>query len=99
QVNFTCANLNMANFTEALVLDSIFAFLDLSCAKGLETVNFIGPSSIGIETIYQSKGEIPEAFLRGAGLPEQFIMYVKSLAGTALHFYSCFISYSTQDQE
>jgi len=47
----------------------------------------------------QSNGHIPETFLRGAGLPEQFIIYLKSLAGTALDFCSCFISYSTQDQE
>jgi TIR domain len=47
----------------------------------------------------QSNGEITETFLRGAGLPEQFIIYLKSLAGTALDFCSCFISYSTQDQE
>jgi hypothetical protein len=37
--------------------------------------------------------------LRGAGVPESFIEFMGSLTGKALEFYSCFISYSTKDQE
>jgi hypothetical protein len=58
-----------------------------------------GPSSIGIDTIYKKKGNIPQVFLRGAGVPENFIEYMNSLVGTGFEFYSCFISYSTKDQE
>jgi hypothetical protein len=36
--------------------------------------------------------------LRGAGVPDNFITYIRSLTGAALDFYSCFISYSTKDQ-
>jgi hypothetical protein len=73
---------------------------DLSDVKGLETVRHIGPSTIGIDTIYRSNGKIPLAFLRGAGVPENFIEYMPSLvAPGAIQFYSCFISYSTKDQE
>ena len=43
-------------------------------------------SSIGLDTIYRSKGQIPESFLRGTGLPENFITYMKSLTATAFHF-------------
>ena len=45
--------------------------------------------------------EFGRSFLRGAGVPENFITYMKSLAGTenAFEFYSCFISYSTKDQD
>ena len=53
----------------------------------------------GIDTIYKSKGNIPEAFLRGAGVPEDFIVYMRSLVGKAIEFYSCFISYSTKDDD
>jgi hypothetical protein len=67
--------------------------------KGLETVHHFGPSTIGIDTIYRSHGNIPLAFLRGAGVPDIFIKYMGSLTGKALEFYSCFISYSTKDQE
>ncbi len=58
-----------------------------------------GPSTIGVDTIYRSKGKIPEVFLRGAGLPDEFIAYIGSLVGRPIEFYSCFISYSGKDQE
>ncbi|MGO9273652.1 MAG: toll/interleukin-1 receptor domain-containing protein [Terriglobia bacterium] len=44
-------------------------------------------------------GDIPEAFLRRAGVPEDFIVYMKSLAGNPIEFYSCFISYSSEDDD
>jgi len=47
----------------------------LSAVKGLETVTHRGPSTIGPDTIYRSQGKIPEAFLRGAGVPDDFISY------------------------
>ena len=30
-------------------------------------------------------------------MPEDFIVYMRSLVGRAIEFYSCFISYSSQD--
>jgi hypothetical protein len=75
-----------------------FSAVDLRNVKGLDTIKHQGPSTIGIDTIYLSHGEIPEVFLRGAGVPDIFIDYVRSLTGKALEFYSCFISYSDQDQ-
>jgi hypothetical protein len=46
-----------------------------------------------------SRGKIPEVFLRGCGVPEEFIAYIGSMVGRPIEFYSCFISYSTRDQE
>ena len=91
--------LDWADFTKARFWLSILSDSDLSNVKGLESAIHLGPSTIGIDTIYKSKGNIPEAFLRGAGVPEDFITYVKSLVGKAIDFYSCFISYSTKDDE
>ncbi len=48
--------------------------------------------------MYKSKGRIPEAFLRGCGVPDEFITYMGSLVGRAIEYYSCFISYSSKDQ-
>jgi hypothetical protein len=72
--------------------------VDLATAKGLETVTHHGPSTIGIDTVYRSECSIPEAFLRGAGVPEGLISYVCSLAGQPIRFYSHFISYSSADR-
>lgn len=98
------ANLDSVDLTDAILDLAIcggttFGDTDLSDVKGLETVQHEGPSTIGINTIYRSQGKIPLAFLRGAGVPENFIEYMGSLTGKALEFYSCFISYSTKDQE
>jgi uncharacterized protein YjbI with pentapeptide repeats len=92
------AVLDGADVTFAVFLNTVVGDLDLSQTKGLIQVMHQGPSTIGIDTIYRSKGEIPEAFLRGAGVPDNFITFARSLIGQAIEFYSCFISYSTQDQ-
>ena len=107
--NFYNANIRNSDLSGAFLYDTefsgmnagwtVFADIDLRGAKGLERVVHDGPSYIGIDTIYKSGGEIPEAFLLGAGVPDSFITYMKSLAGKAIEFYSCFISYSTKDQE
>lgn len=99
--NLSEANLSWANLSRANVLHTIFADNDLSTTKGLETVTHDGPSTIGIDTLFASNGKIPEVFLRGAGVPEDFIIQIPSLiAGIQpLQFHSCFISYSHQDEQ
>ena len=37
--------------------------------------------------------------MRGAGVPEEFITYMRSLVANPIEFHSCFISYSSKDQE
>lgn len=54
--------------------------------------------SIGIDTFFESGG-LPEEILRAANLPDEFITYARSLTGTAIEFYSCFISYSSKDDD
>jgi hypothetical protein len=67
--------------------------------KGLESVIHEAPSTIGIDTLYRSKGNIPEIFLRGCGIPETFITYARSLITQPIQFYSCFISHSSKDRK
>jgi len=45
------------------------------------------------------EGNIPETFLRQAGLTDAFITYTRSLVQNPIEYYTCFISYSSQDQE
>ena len=55
------------------------------------------PSIIGIDTVYRSRGMIPEVFLKGAGVPDSFIEYMSTLVGSHINYSSCFISYSSKD--
>jgi uncharacterized protein YjbI with pentapeptide repeats len=89
------------DFSRATMSGNAFINVDLSLAKGLESLNHWGSSTIGIDTLYKSAGEIPESFLRGCGIPDDFITFIPSHFGVqqAIQFYSCFISYSTKDEE
>jgi uncharacterized protein YjbI with pentapeptide repeats len=92
------ANLAKANFAGTQMGWTTAGNVDLSMVHGLDTVVHRGPSTIGMDTLYRSRGNIPEVFLRGAGIPEDSIPYIKSLVGRPFEFYSCFISYSHADQ-
>jgi hypothetical protein len=78
---------------------TVLGNVDLSEAEGLETVAHVGGSTVGIDTLYLSKGQISEVFLRGAGVPDTLITYIGSLVVKPFDFYSCFISYSSKDDE
>jgi uncharacterized protein YjbI with pentapeptide repeats len=71
------ATLHGASFNKALVEYTIFGNVDLSVVNGLDTVKHLGPSTIGIDTIYHSRGKIPEIFLRGCGLSDMQIEVAK----------------------
>jgi hypothetical protein len=90
-----------ANFNKSRMNFTILTGVDLSEAMGLEAVTHEGPSEIDISTIYKSEGKIPEIFLRGCGVPEEFITQIPSLVAAMqpIQFYSCFISYSSKDEE
>jgi uncharacterized protein YjbI with pentapeptide repeats len=98
-VNFNHADLSGADLSQAVLGYTVFSAVDLRDIKGLENVVHAGPSTIGIDTVYQSYGRVPEPFLRGAGVPEGFINFVKSLGDNRQQYYSCFISYSSVNQE
>ena len=61
-----------------------FDNVDLSVANGLEAVRHLGPSTIGIDTIYKSHGKIPDVFLRGCGVPETFIPHISPMHSLVL---------------
>lgn len=89
-----------ADLTGALIGGTVFSSMDISAVKGLDSVIHVAPSTIGLDTIYESAGRIPDVFLRGAGVPEEVIDLARSIrAGPAIQWYSCFISYSTKDDE
>lgn len=96
---FLFSILEKATFSDSTMAGATFANVDLSQTKGLDAVIHLAPSTIGIDTIYRSRGKIPEIFLRGAGVPENFITYMHSLAREAFDYYSCFISHSSKDHD
>jgi hypothetical protein len=115
-VTFIEADLREANLVGAVVSNTSFrrtafdgatlgytilADTELDQAKGLEDVKHIGPTTIGIDTLYKSRGKIPDKFLRDAGVSEEIITHILPSIrnGPAIQWRSCFISYSTKDEE
>jgi hypothetical protein len=106
--NFTDANLSGTNLTEANLSNAIFhqchigytSFVNVNLrgVQDLETVKHIGPSHIAISTIFNSGGDVPKVFLRGCGIPENFIQQLPSLLSQTIQFATCFISFSYADR-
>lgn len=68
--NLSEATLNDARLGGIWIGGTILGNLDLSETHGLERVRHTGRSTIGVDTLFKSKGTIPEKFLRGCGLTE-----------------------------
>ena len=69
----------------------------LGTVKNLDTVQHYGPWHVSADTLYKSRGKIPDVFLRGCGVPVNLILYLPSLTNLAIDFYRCFISYGHED--
>jgi TIR domain/Pentapeptide repeats (8 copies) len=95
---FIRAILNGADLTLCSYGETIFGDTALNGAIGLEKGRHQGPSFVDHLTLLRS-GLLPLPFLRGCGLPDILINYLPSLLHAPIQFYSCFISYSTKDQE
>jgi hypothetical protein len=92
--NFTGANLSGTYLNAAYLNQTVLSGADLSGArigrttfadtilsqvKGLETLRHRGPSSIGIDTLFRSAGQIPQIFLERAGVPPQLIACLEKI--------------------
>lgn len=91
-------DLSEANLSGAVLSETVFANIDLTGATGLETCRHMGPSLIDFRTLAKSH-PLPLVFLRGVGLPDNVIEYLPSLLDQPIQYYSCFISYSSKDDD
>jgi uncharacterized protein YjbI with pentapeptide repeats len=98
---FDNTHLRGADFSRAKFSRTVLAGVDLSDVRGLDSVRHVGPSTLGTDTLFRSKGNIPETFLRGCGVPDSVIVNRYALIGATqpIQFYSCFISYSAKDED
>ena len=104
--NLECATLRAAelsesNFEDLWIGATILVDVDLSNVAGLDSVHHWIPTSIGLDTLYLSNGKVSKKFLRGAGVPLDVIEHLLPLirAGNPIQWHSCFISYSSKDDE
>jgi uncharacterized protein YjbI with pentapeptide repeats len=97
--NLTGADLDGADLSNAIVGATLFGNVDLSNVKGLESLVHLGPSTVGIDTIYKSRGKVPVVFLKNAGVSRHLIDYIEKSVDRNKKYYSCFISYTEKNEE
>ncbi len=97
---FRRTNLTDTNFVDARLGGTIWANVDPSMTKGLDSLIHRGPSAIEFDTFLRSSN-LPDRFLLGCGVPETILEYIKALPHSLqpIQFYSCFISYSHKDEQ
>jgi hypothetical protein len=86
EANLSGASLNKAvlkktKISQAKLDTTVFAALDLSTVIGLDRVEHLAPSTIGIDTLFLSQGKISKIFLRGCGIPDTVIKNLPLLLG------------------
>src|SRR5262249_19183922 len=91
--NLFSADLGGANLSGAALEHTVFEASTLSEVNGLDQCRHWGPSIVGFQSLKNS-GSLPITFLRGVGLPDNLI----ELLNKPNQFYSCFISYSSNDE-
>ncbi len=97
-VSLIRTNLKKADLSGARLYQTVFGNTNLAETKGLDRCDHWGPSFIDFGTL-EASGTLPLTFLRGLGLPESVVEYLPSLLKKPIAFYSCFISYSSKDQD
>ncbi len=97
--DFSNADLSNSDFSDSNLEWSTFGDTDLGMVKGLDRVHHSGPSTIGVDTLFRSKGNIPESFLHGAGVPKNLIDSLSRIFKNPTQFYSCLIQADENDME
>jgi len=92
------AILQGADFTGARFGHTLLGNVDLSGVKGLDTVVHTGPSSIGIDTLLRSKGQIPDQFLNGCGVPAALFANLRTLAEGSTQMARCYVTSVESDR-
>jgi hypothetical protein len=92
------ANLRGACLNRTYFYETNFSDTDLTDTTGLQDCRYAGPCTVDHRTLF-NYAPLPIAFLRGCGLPGILLDYLPSLRTTAIELHSCFISYSSKDEE
>jgi len=113
-VHFTSAILTGADLTKSrigtmMVVDAnsptiarlattTFANVDLRNTKGLVEIEHTGSSNVQLHTVQLPQDGSALHFLRGTGVPDEWIDDCRTHMMNPIQYHSCFISYSNQDE-
>jgi TIR domain len=84
--------------SDAVINDTVFAHVDLREVKGLAQINHTGPSRVALHTIQLPQDGSALHFLRGTGVPDEWMDFWRTTRMHPIEYHSCFISYSSKDE-
>ena len=96
QADLRGASLQRAILWGAKFHRTILGDTNLAAARGLDSCRHSGPSTIDHLTLLKS-GTLPLPFLQGSGVPDSLIRSLTTILNNNTQYLSCFISYSTKD--
>ncbi len=96
--NLSNAYMHNANLFGTKIGNTVFAHIDLRMVKGLTEIDHQGPSHIQLHTVQLPQDGSALHFLRGAGVPDEWIDFWRTTMMHPIQYHSCFISYSSKDE-
>ncbi len=87
------------NFDSAILGQTVFSDVDLLQLEGLDSCLHRSRSYVDANILLRAGDILPQEFLRGIGLTEDFIKYLPSLSEITAQYYSCFIMHSNKDKQ
>lgn len=97
QATITGGRWDDVDFVGATFGYTILANVNLSKSKNLDTVRHEAPSTLGMDTILKSSGNLPDNFLLGCGIPPSVITQIHSIFASQSQN-KVFLSYTHEDQ-
>lgn len=98
RANLSGTFLNRTNISKATLGDTIFARVDLRTIKGLIELRHWSPSRVVLHTVQLPQDDSAFHFLRGAGVPEEWIALYNATMMSPIQYHSCFLCYARQDE-
>lgn len=89
--------LSGTNLSGAIFYQTILADVDLRTAKGLTEIQHLRRSPIALHIVRLPQDGSALHFLRGTGVPDEWIDYYRARMMHPIQYHSCFISYSGKD--
>ena len=90
--------MNGADLSDSSLGYTVFQDCDLRNVVGLERVRHDAPSSIGVDTIYRSGGQLPSAFLSSAGVPGSITILQETIPSEGAPLGEFYISCRDDDE-
>jgi TIR domain-containing protein/pentapeptide repeat protein len=97
RTDLSCTDLGGADLTFAQFFATIVANTDLCQTRGLAQINHQGPSNLTLHSIQLPQDGSAIHFLRGAGVPDEWINDYRAHMLHPIQYHSCFISNAHQD--